>query len=128
MIDVPPFCKTCQVERVKSRIDRGPRKGQWRDNCSRTCAADAALRHATGDMLRAANVQRARDARRTEIQQVFGDRLRRDGMISVSEAVELALRYGQKRYHAGYQAGHARSASLRRLESKQGPPVEMSVT
>jgi hypothetical protein len=125
-MDAAPLCKLCEIERVKSRIDSGTRKGEWRDYCSRECSCAAArlkqsnrIVGANEQALRAANLQRSRDARRAELQQVFGDRLRRDGLISVAEAVELALRYGQKRYHAGYQAGYERASSVQRMDVKQ---------
>jgi hypothetical protein len=64
--------------------------------------------------LRAANVARSRIARTAELKAVFGELLTdRRRMISVDEAVRLALRYGQKRLYAGYHAGFERARRQR---------------
>lgn len=110
-----PLCRFCEIERVKANDD-----GSWRTYCSRGCACAANRRRQSPAVvaentlaLRAAALQRSREARRTELRAVFGEDLRRDRMITMTEAVELALKYGQKRYLAGYQAGHKRGHVLR---------------
>lgn len=112
--DMPPLCKTCTVNRVRHRIDRGPRKGEWRDNCSRRCGAISwrgrSDQAKAGLTLRAANRQRILHARQADLRQVFGDLLDdRRRMVSVEQAVALALRYGQLRRNSAYKAGYQRA-------------------
>jgi hypothetical protein len=111
----PPLCAFCEIVPVRSRVDRGPRKGEWCTHCSRQCGLAAVRSRHTPDLveanaraLRLANRARSQQTRTSELQQVFGELLMdRNRMVSVEQAVRLALQFGQKRWIAGRQAHHA---------------------